>query len=159
MAKIEVKKSASVFDIVEQMQRWLPDAILQGKIIAPYFCVVGESASDVVARVWTWLRDSVEYVADGEKQVLQMPGKFARTLRGDCKSYTMFAAAVLLNCGFRVRFVFTENSGKNEPEHVYLEVMNEMGNIVPLDGTISKPKAPPQRTRWETEWLNGCSRY
>ncbi|MDZ7879154.1 MAG: hypothetical protein U5L45_15850 [Saprospiraceae bacterium] len=48
-------------------------------------------------KLWTWMKRYITYNEDGEAaQIIQEPARLNQTRRGDCKSFSLFIASVIL---------------------------------------------------------------
>lgn len=151
MAIIAIKKNAQVEDLIEQMFKYFEIHKEQAEIIAPLFEMptpyeTGKSVFNVLKKM--------NYKPDKARQIIQTPKRLLRTLRGDCKSYSIFAASVLACLDYNVRFVYSSNGNLSRPEHVYVQFMNSEGEIITLDATICcYDKEPNYTTKWIGIWM------
>lgn len=90
------------------------------EIVAPvahYF--KGSTPEQTVKNVYDFLLTQITYKADGSKQQVKLPNALVHKGVGDCKSYTLFAAAVfsVLNIPCTIRYAGYK--GTREVSHVY----------------------------------------
>ena len=130
---IQLKKNADVYDLMKQMWDWLPYHIEQASLIAELFDK--GSCIDTAQDVFNYLQE-LNYKADDFKQIIQTPYRLNKTLSGDCKSYSIFAASIMAAIGYEVRFVYTCNN-PNGMWHVYPQVKCN-NEIITIDGTIDQ---------------------
>ena len=98
----------------------------------------GLSTHDASYAIWKTLRDNVKYKPDSEAlQQLKSPARLVYDGQGDCKSYSLFAAAVLKNLGipYQFRFVSFERDDAT-PTHVYI-VADPKGDKTIIDAVLS----------------------
>lgn len=108
-------------DIQNTIERYLPEAIEQTKLLAPYF--VGKSDYETGFNVWQFLRNELKYRIDSPKsQDIRLPNFLIASGIGDCKSFALFSAAILINLGYRVAFVYSGyKSDTTTPTHIYID--------------------------------------
>jgi len=90
--------------------------------------------------IFDFLKNDLNYVADGDHQVVQLPSALLRNRRGDCKSYSVFTSAVLSNLGIPHYYVYASYTGNPTPGHIY--VVTDSGIIIDaVYGHFNKEKA------------------
>lgn len=155
--KLEGVAKAKNSDIIKGMVKYWPMAKEQTRSIARKFH--GRTDLDTVTNVYDYLR-SLDYKADGFKQVLKLPRSLADTKTGDCKSYTMLAGGVLSNLGFNVQYKYISGDPESSvPNHVYL-IARKNGKAYVVDGTNPKflkefPYAKQKTMTMEYEAITG----
>lgn len=85
----------------------------------------GRNLKETAANVWNYLKNNVRYKEDGtEEQKIKMPPRLLADGEGDCKSYSLFACAVLSHYA-PVNFRYTSYRNDPTPTHVYCIVDNK----------------------------------
>jgi hypothetical protein len=119
-------------DIIRVIHKMLPKAAHQVKGVAHQF--VGNTVFDTTKNIWAYLKRNINYKEDSNRlQVIQLPSKLLSTKQGDCKSYSLFTAAILycLDIPFKMRY--TNYSGGTTPRHVYVVALDEKNEAVIID--------------------------
>lgn len=108
-------------DIQKALEESLQEAVDQTKKIAKDF--QGENAKETGKKIWQFLKDKIKYQADGfEVQKIKFPNQLLSSGVGDCKSFTLFAAAILVNLGYSVRLIYASYKADSKtPTHVYCD--------------------------------------
>lgn len=79
----------------------------------------GRNLKETCENVWNYLKDNVQYLEDGPvEQKIKMPPRLLADGKGDCKSYSLFACAVLSHYA-PVAFRYTSYREDPTPTHVY----------------------------------------
>lgn len=79
----------------------------------------GRNLKETAQNVWNYLKANVKYKEDGtEEQKIKMPPRLLADREGDCKSYSLFACAVLSHYA-PVKFRYTSYREDPTPTHVY----------------------------------------
>lgn len=125
-------------DIISVITENFPKAVEQTKIFAQSFR--GHNKRDTAKKIWQFLRDCIRYKKDSsENQLIKLPTRFINSKRGDCKSYSLTAASLLYNLGFKdVRFRYASYGRVKIPSHVYVVTSDENGNEIIVDGVYHK---------------------
>ena len=85
----------------------------------------GKNLKETAANVWNYLKSNVRYKEDGtEEQKIKMPPRLLADSEGDCKSYSLFACAILSHYA-PVKFRYTSYRDDPTPTHVYCIVDNK----------------------------------
>lgn len=85
----------------------------------------GRNLKETAHNVWNYLKNNVRYKEDGtEEQKIKMPPRLLADGEGDCKSYSLFACAVLSHYA-PVKFRYTSYREDPTPTHVYCLVDNK----------------------------------
>lgn len=109
---------ASNRNIIEVLERNFDNAVRITRKAAKLFR--GATDRDSGENIWNFLKDQIEYKADGDRnQDVRLPNRLLSDRRGDCKSFALFSAAILANLGIPVRFRYVSFSGSKTPTHVY----------------------------------------
>jgi len=85
--------------------------------VAPYF--KGSTPEQTVKNVFDFLLTQITYKADGDNQLIKLPNALVNIGVGDCKSYTLFAAAVFSCLNIPCIIRYAGYKGTNEVSHVY----------------------------------------
>lgn len=115
-----IKSGASNKDIISEIHASLPLAIKQvSGDVANWFR--RDTVSSTAWQIWHFLKKEIHYVKDDDNQKIKLPAAFVADSTGDCKSYTLFSAAVLsaLNIPYVIRYAGYE-AGATQPQHVYV---------------------------------------
>jgi hypothetical protein len=96
-----------------------PKAIAQTTQIAQQF--KGKTELDTCKNIFNFLKNKITYVADGHHQKVKLPSALLRERVGDCKSYSLFTAAVLKNLGISCKYVLTSYQQDPTPTHIYVQ--------------------------------------
>jgi transglutaminase-like putative cysteine protease len=124
---IVVKKSGSNSDIIQAMIKYMPNAVYQANKRASIF--KGNTDLETCNNIWSFLKHNIKYVEDSVHfQDIRLPDRLVKDRKGDCKSFSMFTAAILKNLGIPCKFVFTSYTDNKTPQHVY--VMTDSGIII-----------------------------
>jgi len=127
--------NANTFDIVQLMLSEDPMFLSQGNILARNY---GGSAENAGFEIWKLLRN-LKYKADTGHQYIKSPYRLLKSGSGDCKSYSVYAAAVLRSLGYAVNYIFTNVDNSDKPTHVYLRYsVPGSEDWLYLDGTIDE---------------------
>lgn len=125
----------------------VPEAVAQTKEIAPYFKATNER--ETAKRIFDFLKSRVKYRADDYRQVIQLPSAILRPgAIADCKSLSLFTAAILQNLGIPWHFVLASYSDSTIPGHIY--VQTDSGIIIDVVwGKFDSEKKPNYRYKME----------
>lgn len=133
------KRNAKTEDIIFTIESAFPAAVQQTKEIAPFF--KRKTDLETVYAVWLFERKTINYVKDRTGvQEIRRPNKFLYDNiigdgGGDCKSYALFAAAILFNLGFEVGFEYAMYQRARSYSHVYC-VAKKNGVLYICDGVL-----------------------
>ena len=125
--------SGSNDNIITTIHNALPSAIKQVKNIARTF--QGDNDEETAKNIWKFLKSNIKYKADTlESQDIKLPSRFLKDGVGDCKSYSLFTAAILssLNIPFCFRYTSYDITDST-PGHVYVVANNRTTPII-IDG-------------------------
>lgn len=94
-------------------------AVRQVKYIAPFF--QGRDAKETAYNIHEYLRKNIKYVNDGtDKQRIRLPSDLVHNKVGDCKSFTLFSAAILSALKYKNYMEYASyNVLDSRPTHVY----------------------------------------
>lgn len=123
-------------DIIKQIHANFYGAVRQTAGIAHNFNA--GSITNSAKAIWDYLKQEITYKRDGEKyQDIRMPNRFVHDKQGDCKSYSLFAASILANLGYSVRFRYASYSSSATPTHVYVVANDDKGTEIIVDGVYN----------------------
>lgn len=133
-------------DIISAIHKNFPLAVKQVQNLAPKF--KGANRTETARNIWNMLKTFKIYKRDANNfQLIRLPARFLRIRKGgDCKSYSLTAAALMAANGIPVKFRYAgyTTNGK-QPTHVYTIGTDEKGNEIIVDGCyteFNKQKAP-----------------
>lgn len=133
-------------DIISAIHKNFPLAVKQVEKLAPKF--KGNNRTETARNIWEMLKTYKVYKRDPNSlQLIRLPARFLRIRKGgDCKSYSLTAAALMAANGIPVSFRYAgyTPNGK-QPTHVYTIGTDEEGNEIIVDGCFTefnKQKAP-----------------
>jgi hypothetical protein len=116
---ITVKTNASNEQLQRALEKALPGAVAQTKEISQQF--KGATDTDTCRKIFDFLKTKVKYDKDGFTQKIKYPSALLREGRGDCKSFSLFTAAILKNLNIPFRWTYASYTpGVNTPGHVYI---------------------------------------
>jgi hypothetical protein len=130
-------------DIIKTIHASFPIAVKQVKQNDFYKYFDFGTAEKTAKAVWLFLRNYIVYKRDeDDKQQILLPGRliyerssfsdgFNNNQSSDCKSYALFAAAIMAANGYKVGFRYTSYRASETPTHVYTFLPDE--NII-IDG-------------------------
>jgi hypothetical protein len=104
-------------DIRACIERSIPKAKSQVSKMASSFA--GKTNKETARKIYDFLM-SLQYEADGENQNIQLPSSLLRTRKADCKSYSLFTAAILENLGIPYELRYTSYNNNPVPQHIYV---------------------------------------
>jgi hypothetical protein len=116
---IAFKQNASNQQLQSALEKALPMAVAQTKEISKAF--KGATDTDTCRKIFDFLKAKVQYDKDGFTQKIKYPSALLREGRGDCKSYSLFTAAILKNLNIPFRWTYASYTpGIKTPGHVYI---------------------------------------
>jgi len=122
-----VKANASNSELQNAIEAAIPQAVQQTKTIAPRY--KGATEAESCKKIFDYLKNHVNYKADGANQQVRLPSALMRTLQGDCKSYSVYTSAILTNLGIPHKLVYASYDPKDPtPTHIY--VITNKGCII-----------------------------
>lgn len=148
-----VKREADNGDLRRAIVRAVPKAAAQTRKMAPYFR--RSSEQETCRAIFDYLKKNVKYKADGWRQVVQLPSAILRPgAVADCKSMSLFTAAILTNLGIPYHFVLASYTDSPVPGHIYVQTKG--GCIVDVVwGKFNSEKKPKYRYNMEVSYLAG----
>ena len=149
MGTTVVKRNASNSDLQRAIEAAIPTAVKQMKERSNQF--KGASEIETCKKIFDYLKNQVNYKADGAEQQVRLPSGLIRTLQGDCKSYSVFTSAVLTNLGIPHKLVYASyDPGDSTPTHIY--VTTNKGCII--DAVYGKFNAEKQASNKKYKNMN-----
>ena len=149
MGTTVVKRNASNIDLQKAIEAAIPTAVKQMKVKATQF--KGATEAETCKKIFDYLKNQVNYKADGAEQQVRLPSGLIRTLQGDCKSYSVFTSAVLTNLGIPHKLVYASyDPNDSTPTHIY--VMTNKGCII--DAVYGKFNAEKKATNKKYKNMN-----
>lgn len=136
------KLEADNADIRSAIVSAVPKATEQVKEMAVEFS--GASTQEVCKKIFDFLKNEINYVADGENQIIRYPSALLKTKTGDCKSYSLFTAAILNNLGIPNKFVLQSFNNDPTPSHIFVETLSGV-KVDAVWGTFNSEKRPTYR--------------
>ena len=153
---ISIKQNASNEQLQSCLEKALPGAVAQTKNIAPQF--KGATDSDTCRKIFDFLLKKVKYDKDGFTQKIKYPSALLREGRGDCKSYSLFTAAILKNLNIPFRWTYASYTpGVKTPGHVY--ITTDSGCIIDcVWGKFNSEKQPYNKfyKSMNISYISGC---
>lgn len=97
-----------------------------------YKYFAGDTLEDTAYNVWKYVKDNVTYKEDGQAyQKIKLPGALLHYGEGDCKSMSLFCAAVLSHYApGKVGFRYVSYRNDPTPTHVYCIVKDKNKTII-----------------------------
>ena len=127
MGTTVVKRNATNSDLQSAIEAAIPTAVKQMKQRAQEF--KGATEDETCKKIFDYLKNQINYKADGPEQMVKLPSGLIRTRQGDCKSYSVFTSAVLTNLGIPHKLVYASyDPTDSTPTHIY--VVTNKGCII-----------------------------
>lgn len=101
---------------------------------------IGSDDVDTFRKIYQYLRHSINYVSDvsitPKDQFVKSPTRLMKDGYGDCKSYSIFAASILKNLGYKYKYRFIVQAGSDgiTSAHVYVVAKTSDGRSIVIDG-------------------------
>jgi hypothetical protein len=135
-----VKRNATNGELQRAIEAVIPQATKQAASFASRY--KGRDEAATCKNIFDYLKNNINYKADGDSQQVRLPSGLMRTKQGDCKSYSVFTSAVLSNLGIPHKLVYAAYDPKdNTPTHIY--VMTDKGCIIDaVYGKFNAEKKP-----------------
>ena len=138
---ILVKQNANNSELQRAIEAVIPAATKQAASIASRY--KGKNEAETCKKIFDYLKNNINYKADGANQAVRLPSGLMRTAQGDCKSYSVFTSAILSNLGIAHKLVYASYDPKDPtPTHIY--VMTNSGCII--DAVYGKFNAEKKAT-------------
>ena len=137
---ILVKQNANNSELQRAIEAVIPAATKQAASIASRY--KGKNEAETCKKIFDYLKNNINYKADGANQAVRLPSGLMRTLQGDCKSYSVFTSAILSNLGIPHKLVYASYDASDPtPTHIY--VMTNSGCIIDaVYGKFNAEKKP-----------------
>jgi hypothetical protein len=137
---ILVKANATNSELQRAIEAVIPQAVVQTKSIASRY--KGKTEAETCKKIFDYLKNNINYRADGPDQAVRLPSGLMRTLQGDCKSYSVFTSSILSNLGIPHSLVYASYDPKDStPSHIY--VVTDKGCIIDaVYGKFNAEKKP-----------------
>jgi len=142
---ITVRDNATNAELQRAIEAAIPAAIQQTKGIAPRF--KGRTNKQTARNIFDFLKNNIQYKVDGENQKVQLPSALLRDKKADCKSYSLFTAAILSNLSIPYELTYASYTpGNKDPEHIYVTLAD--GTIIDaVWGKFNSEKKPIYKYR------------
>ena len=138
---ILVKTNATNGELQRAIEAAIPQATKQAATFADRY--KGKNELETCKKIFDYLKNSINYKADGANQQVRLPSGLMRTKQGDCKSYSVFTSAVLSNLGIPHKLVYASyDPTDHTPSHIY--VITDSGCII--DAVYGKFNAEKKAT-------------
>jgi len=125
-------------DIIKTINGNFNKAVEETKKIAPQF--LGANYLDTCKNIWDFLKTNITYKKDPTGfQLIKLPRRFLAEASGDCKSYSLFTAAVLKNLYPKdeIFLRYASYNNINIPTHVYTIIKIKDKKII-VDAVYNK---------------------
>ena len=133
------KSKADNKDIRDLIESLVPTAKAQMREFSKQFKAGTEK--ETCKRIFDYIKSNFRYVADGGQQIVKLPSALLEKRVGDCKSYSLFTAAILENLKIPYKFVYTSYSANPIPQHIYV-VTKDNCIIDVVYGKFNQEKKP-----------------
>jgi len=144
-----VKRNATNSELQRAIEAAIPQATKQAAAFADRYR--GKDEIETCKKIFDYLKNNINYKADGADQQVRLPSGLMRTAQGDCKSYSVFTSAVLSNLGIPHKLVYASYDPKDStPSHIY--VMTDKGCII--DAVYGKFNAEKKATYKKYKKMN-----
>lgn len=144
-----VKRNATNSELQRAIEAAIPQATKQAAAFADRYR--GKDEIETCKKIFDYLKNNINYKADGVDQQVRLPSGLMRTSQGDCKSYSVFTSAVLSNLGIPHKLVYASYDPRDTtPSHIY--VMTDKGCII--DAVYGKFNAEKKATYKKYKKMN-----
>ena len=144
-----VKRNATNSELQRAIEGAIPQATKQAATFADRYR--GKDEIETCEKIFDYLKNNINYKADGADQQVRLPSGLMRTAQGDCKSYSVFTSAVLSNLGIPHKLVYASYDPRDTtPSHIY--VMTDKGCII--DAVYGKFNAEKKATYKKYKKMN-----
>jgi len=116
------KSDADNADLRKAIVQAVPKATQQMKDFSAQFS--GANDQQTCKKIFDFLKNQIQYKADGANQIVRFPSALLKTKTGDCKSYSLLTAAILNNLKIPCKFVLQSFNDNPTPSHIYVETMS-----------------------------------
>ena len=145
--KEKISGNADNADLRAAIMAAVPEAVEQTKQLAPYFKTTSDR--ETAKKIFDYLKQNVKYKADDYRQVIQLPSAIMQPGSvTDCKSLSLFTAAILQNLGIPWHFVLASYTDSPIPGHIY--VQTDSGVIIDVVwGKFNSEKKPKYKYKMD----------
>ena len=145
--KEKISGNADNADLRAAIMAAVPEAVNQTKDLAPYFKTTSDR--ETAKKIFDYLKKNVKYKADDYRQVIQLPSAIMQPgAVTDCKSLSLFTAAILQNLGIPWHFVLASYTDSTIPGHIY--VQTDSGVIIDVVwGKFNSEKKPKYKYKMD----------
>jgi hypothetical protein len=145
--KEKISGDADNSDLRAAIMAAVPEAVEQTKQLASYFQTTSDR--ETAKKIFDYLKKNVKYKADDYRQVIQLPSAIMQPGSvTDCKSLSLFTAAILQNLGIPWHFVLASYTDSPIPGHIY--VQTDSGVIIDVVwGKFNSEKKPKYRYKMD----------
>ena len=145
--KEKISGNADNADLRAAIMAAVPEAVEQTKQLAPYFKTTSDR--ETAKKIFDYLKKNVKYKADDYRQVIQLPSAIMQPgAVTDCKSLSLFTAAILQNLGIPWHFVLASYTDSPIPGHIY--VQTDSGVIIDVVwGKFNSEKKPKYKYKMD----------
>lgn len=121
---ITYKSNADNKDIRNLLVKLVPKATAQLAEYSKRFR--GKSEKETCKNIFDFLKNEIKYSADDSEQIIKLPSALLkkRAQGSDCKSFSLFTAAVCENLKIPYQFVYASYNENPIPSHVYVATKN-----------------------------------
>lgn len=146
---LQVKQNATNSQLQRAIEAAIPQSVKQTRSIANRY--KGKSEIECCKKIFDYLKNNINYRADGQNQAVRLPSGLMRTMQGDCKSYSVFTSAILSNLGIPHSLCYASYDPKDPtPSHIY--VVTDSGCII--DAVYGKFNAEKKATYKKLKKMN-----
>ena len=145
-------------DIRDLLESLVPRAAEQMRRAAPSF--KGRNDEETCKKIFDYIKQNFSYVVDGKEQVIKLPSALLKKRVGDCKSFSLFTAAILENLKIPYSFVYASYNSDPTPGHVY--VTTDAGCIIDaVYGTFNseKPSTFKYKKKMNVRYIGSINSY
>jgi len=145
--KEKISGNADNADLRAAIMAAVPEAVEQTKQLAPYFKTTSDR--ETAKKIFDYLKQNVKYKADDYRQVIQLPSAIMQPGSvTDCKSLSLFTAAILQNLGIPWHFVLASYTDSPIPGHIYAQT--DSGVIIDVVwGKFNSEKKPKYKYKMD----------
>jgi len=129
-------RNAENADIITVLHSNIDRATRQVREVAESFRGMSDLAT--CRNIFNFLKENIRYQADGYNQDIRLPGRFVATATGDCKSYSLFTAAILSNLGIPYCIRYASYTADPTPQHVYIVATPINAKPIIIDAVYGK---------------------
>jgi hypothetical protein len=119
---ITYKSNADNKDIRNLLVKLVPKATAQLAEYSKQFR--GKSEKETCKNIFDFLKNDIKYSADDSEQIIKLPSALLKKRIADCKSFSLFTAAVCENLKIPYQFVYASYNDNPIPSHVYVATKN-----------------------------------